>query len=87
MAIVAASHIFVHLAHFRVSIGGEDGAVMNKELSSSWGDIDSREALCPAEFCAMSGKRFEAGVSTEASTALITGKKVPNSNIWADSYI
>ena len=40
--------------------GGEDGAVTNKELSSSWDDIASREALSPAEFCAVSGKRFEA---------------------------
>ncbi len=67
--------------------GGEEGAVTNKELSSSWDDIVSREALSPAEFCAVFGKRFEAGVSTKASTALRTGKKAPNSSIWAESYV
>ena len=67
--------------------GGEDGAVTNKELSSSWDDIASREVLSPAESCAMFGKGFEAGVSTKASTALRTGKRIPSNSIWADSYV
>lgn len=60
----------------------DDVVVMNEGLWSNVDDIICSEALSPAEDSAMFGERFDSGVSTNASIALITRKRIPKDSIF-----
>lgn len=60
----------------------DDVVVMNEGPWSNVDDIICSEALSPAEDSAMFGERFDSGVSTNASMALITRKRIPKDSIF-----